>query len=41
VHVIVVQLLPGYLPIDHTLLEQELAKKREQYTAFKDEFRRC
>jgi hypothetical protein len=38
VHVIVVQLL--YLPSDHALWEQELAKKREQYTAFKDEILR-
>lgn len=38
VHVIVVQLLLGYLPNDRSLWEQELAKKRGQYAAFKDEF---
>ena len=37
-HVIVVQLLLGYLPNDRSLWEQELAKKRSQYAAFKDEF---
>lgn len=34
------KLLLGYLPNDRSLWEQELAKKREQYAAFKDEFLR-
>lgn len=38
VHVLVAQLLLGYLPKDRALWEQELAKKRSQYEAFKDEF---
>jgi hypothetical protein len=38
VHVSVVQLLLGYLPNDRSLWEGELAKKRSQYAAFKDEF---
>uniref|UniRef100_A0A453G948 Rab-GAP TBC domain-containing protein n=1 Tax=Aegilops tauschii subsp. strangulata TaxID=200361 RepID=A0A453G948_AEGTS len=32
------KLLLGYLPKDRALWEQELAKKRSQYEAFKDEF---
>ncbi|KAG2602745.1 hypothetical protein PVAP13_5KG706400 [Panicum virgatum] len=32
------KLLLGYLPDDRSLWEQELAKKRSQYAAFKDEF---
>ncbi|AQK98894.1 Ypt/Rab-GAP domain of gyp1p superfamily protein [Zea mays] len=32
------KLLLGYLPNDRSLWEQELAKKRGQYAAFKDEF---
>ncbi|OEL31048.1 hypothetical protein BAE44_0007936, partial [Dichanthelium oligosanthes] len=32
------KLLLGYLPNDRSLWEQELAKKRSQYAAFKDEF---
>ena len=38
VHVLVGQLLLGYLPNDRALWEQELAKKRSQYEAFKEEF---
>lgn len=38
IHVLVAQLLLGYLPKDRALWEQELAKKRSQYDAFKDEF---
>ena len=38
VYVLVEQLLLGYLPNDRALWEQELAKKRSQYEAFKDEF---
>jgi len=34
------KLLLGYLPNDRSLWEQELAKKRAQYAAFKDEFLR-
>ncbi|WVZ67735.1 hypothetical protein U9M48_016778 [Paspalum notatum var. saurae] len=32
------KLLLGYLPSDRSMWEQELAKKRSQYAAFKDEF---
>nr|CAB3479181.1 unnamed protein product [Digitaria exilis] len=32
------KLLLGYLPYDRSRWEQELAKKRSQYAAFKDEF---
>jgi hypothetical protein len=35
---LVLQLLLGYLPSDRALWEQELAKKRSQYAAFKEEF---
>lgn len=38
VHVLVLQLLLDYLANDLALWEQELAKKRSQYAAFKDEF---
>ncbi|TVU36104.1 hypothetical protein EJB05_18020 [Eragrostis curvula] len=38
IHIMVVQLLLGYLPNDRSLWEEELAKKRSQYAAFKDEF---
>ncbi|AQK98892.1 Ypt/Rab-GAP domain of gyp1p superfamily protein [Zea mays] len=36
--ILIPSLLLGYLPNDRSLWEQELAKKRGQYAAFKDEF---
>lgn len=38
VPLLILQLLLGYLPNDRALWEQELAKKRSQSAAFKDEF---